>query len=224
MIYRTLGQSGLKVSALTLGTMMFGEQTNTEDSLRIIDKAWDQGINFIDTADVYTGGRSEEIVGEAIGRHRADWVVASKVGFGPPDGLPNRSGLNRKRIFNALEASLTRLDTDYLDIYYLHREDHDTPLDVTISAIGDLIRQGKIRYWGLSNYRGWRIAEVVRVAERLGSTGRSSASRCTTSSTARPRWSRSPRPQPMAWAWCLTARWPVVCSVASTRRISPPSG
>ncbi|MCF4978169.1 aldo/keto reductase [Pseudomonas gessardii] len=168
MIYRTLGQSGLKVSALNLGTMMFGEQTHTEDSLRIIDKAWDQGINFIDTADVYTGGRSEEIVGEAISRHRADWVVASKVGFGPPDGLPNRSGLNRKRLFNALEASLTRLDTDYLDIYYLHREDHDTPLEVTVSAIGDLIRQGKIRYWGLSNYRGWRIAEVVRVAERLG--------------------------------------------------------
>jgi len=168
MIYRTLGQSGLKVSALTLGTMMFGEQTNTEDSLRIIDKAWDQGINFIDTADVYTGGRSEEIVGEAIVRNRQDWVVASKVGIGPVDGLPNRSGLSRKRIFNALEASLTRLDTDYLDIYYLHREDHNTPLEVTVSAIGDLIRQGKIRNWGLSNYRGWRIAEVIRVAERLG--------------------------------------------------------
>ena len=168
MIYRTLGQSGLKVSALTLGTMMFGEQTSTEDSLRIIDKAWDQGINFIDTADVYTAGRSEELVGEAIARHRQDWVVASKVGFGPADGLPNRSGLSRKRMFTALEASLTRLDTDYLDIYYLHREDHDTPLEVTVSAIGDLIRQGKIRYWGLSNYRGWRIAEVIRVAERLG--------------------------------------------------------
>ncbi|MDF2796626.1 MAG: NADP-dependent oxidoreductase [Pseudomonas orientalis] len=168
MIYRTLGQSGLKVSALTLGTMMFGEQTSTEDSLRIIDKAWDQGINFIDSADVYTGGRSEEIVGEAIARNRQDWVVASKVGFGPADGMPNRNGLSRKRMFNALEASLGRLDTDYLDIYYLHREDHDTPLEVTVSAIGDLIRQGKVRYWGLSNYRGWRIAEVIRVAERLG--------------------------------------------------------
>eukprot|EP01132_Coremiostelium_polycephalum_P017749 gene17749-21219_t len=89
MIYRTLGQSGLKVSALTLGSMMFGEQTNTEDSLRIIDKAWDQGINFIDTADVYTAGRSEEIVGEAIARQRQDWVLASKVGIGPADGLPN---------------------------------------------------------------------------------------------------------------------------------------
>ncbi|MFC6299506.1 aldo/keto reductase [Pseudomonas sp. CCM 7893] len=168
MIYRTLGQSGLRVSALTLGSMMFGEQTNTEDSLRIIDKAWDQGINFIDTADVYTGGRSEEIVGEAIARHRQDWVLASKVGIGPLDGLPNRNGLSRKRMFTALEDSLRRLDTDYLDIYYLHREDHNTPLEVTVSAIGDLIRQGKIRYWGLSNYRGWRIAEVIRVAERLG--------------------------------------------------------
>ena len=168
MSYRTLGHSGLQVSTLTLGTMMFGEQTSTEDSLRIIAKAWDQGINFIDTADVYTNGRSEEIVGEAIASHRHEWVLASKVGFGPVDGVPNRSGLNRKHIFNCIDASLTRLGTDYLDIYYLHREDHNTPLEVTVSAIGDLIRQGKIRYWGLSNYRGWRIAEVIRVADQLG--------------------------------------------------------
>jgi aryl-alcohol dehydrogenase-like predicted oxidoreductase len=168
MTYRTLGSSGLQVSTLTLGTMMFGEQTSTEESLRIIDKAWDQGINFIDTADVYTNGRSEEIVGEAIAGNRHEWVLATKVGFGPVDGVPNRSGLNRKHIFNGIDASLTRLGTDYLDIYYLHREDHNTPLQVTVSAIGDLIRQGKIRYWGLSNYRGWRIAEVIRVAEQLG--------------------------------------------------------
>jgi len=168
MSYRTLGHSGLQVSTLTLGTMMFGEQTSTEDSLRIIDKAWDQGINFIDTADVYTNGRSEEIVGEAIASRRQEWVLATKVGFGPVDGVPNRSGLSRKHIFNGIEASLTRLGTDYLDIYYLHREDHNTPLEVTVSAIGDLIRQGKIRYWGLSNYRGWRIAEVIRVADKLG--------------------------------------------------------
>lgn len=168
MIYRPLGQSGLQVSALTLGSMMFGEQTSAEDSLRIIDKAWDQGINFIDTADVYNGGRSEEVVGEAIARHRQDWVLASKVGFGPVDGVPNRSGLSRKHIFNAIEASLTRLGTDYLDIYYLHREDHGTPLEVTVSAIGDLLRQGKIRHWGVSNFRGWRIAEIVNLAERMG--------------------------------------------------------
>ncbi|MGE8395845.1 MAG: aldo/keto reductase [Pseudomonas sp.] len=168
MIYRPLGQSGLQVSALTLGSMMFGEPTSTEDSLRIIAKAWDQGINFIDTADVYNAGRSEEIVGEAIARHRHDWILASKVGFGPAEGLPNRSGLNRKHIFNAIEASLTRLGTDYLDIYYLHREDHNTPLEVTVSAIGDLLRQGKIRHWGVSNFRGWRIAELCNLAERLG--------------------------------------------------------
>ena len=168
MSYRTLGHSGLQVSTLTLGTMMFGEQTSTEDSLRIIDKAWDQGINFIDTADVYTNGRSEEIVGEAIASRRQEWVLATKVGFGPADGVPNRSGLSRKHIFNGIDASLTRLGTDYLDIYYLHREDHNTPLQVTVSAIGDLIRQGKIRYWGLSNYRGWHIAEVIRIADSLG--------------------------------------------------------
>ncbi|AMB84779.1 NADP-dependent oxidoreductase [Pseudomonas agarici] len=168
MNYRTLGQSGLKVSTLTLGSMMFGEQTDTETSLRIIDKAWDQGVNFIDTADVYNAGRSEEIVGEGVARHRHDWIIASKVGIGPTDGIPNRGGLSRKHIFNAIDASLTRLGTDYLDIYYLHREDHDTALEVTVAAIGDLLRQGKIRHWGLSNYRGWRIAEVIRVAERLG--------------------------------------------------------
>lgn len=168
MSYRILGHSGLHVSSLTLGTMMFGEQTSTEDSLRIIDKAWDQGVNFIDTADVYTGGRSEEIVGEAIASRRDHWVLATKAGFGPADGVPNRGGLSRKHLFNAIDASLDRLGTDYVDIYYLHREDHNTPLEVTVSAIGDLLRQGKIRYWGLSNYRGWRIAEVIRVAERLG--------------------------------------------------------
>lgn len=168
MIYRPIGHSGLQVSALTLGSMMFGEQTSTEDALRIIDKAWDQGINFIDTADVYNAGRSEEIVGEAVARHRHDWIVASKVGFGPADGLPNRSGLSRKHIFNAVDATLTRMGMDYLDIYYLHREDHKVPLEETVQAIGDLLRQGKIRYWGVSNFRGWRIAEVCHVAERLG--------------------------------------------------------
>ncbi|HEY0288368.1 MAG TPA: aldo/keto reductase [Pseudomonas sp.] len=168
MTHRILGQSGLKVSTLTLGSMMFGVQTSTEESLRIIDKAWDQGVNFIDTANVYNAGRSEEIVGEAIASRRSEWVLATKVGSSSGDVAPNTSGLNRKHIFNELESSLRRLDTDYIDIYYLHKEDHSTPLEVTISAIGDLIRQGKIRYWGVSNFRGWRIAEAVNVAQRLG--------------------------------------------------------
>ncbi|MDB5983907.1 MAG: NADP-dependent oxidoreductase [Pseudomonas sp.] len=168
MTYRILGQSGLRVSTLTLGSMMFGDQTSTEESLRIIDKAWDQGVNFIDTANVYSAGRSEEIVGEAIASRRSDWVLATKVGSPLPGNTPNTSGLSRKHIFNSIDDSLTRLGTDYVDIYYLHREDHNTPLEVTVSAIGDLLRAGKIRYWGVSNFRGWRIAELVNIAQRLG--------------------------------------------------------
>jgi aryl-alcohol dehydrogenase-like predicted oxidoreductase len=167
MIYRALGQSGLQVSALTLGSMMFGEQTSDEEALRIIDKAWDQGVNSIDTADVYNGGRSETIVGQAVARRRDDWVVASKVGYGAAD-RPNASGLSRKHVFNAIDATLSRMGTDYLDLYYLHREDHQVPLEETVRAMGDLLRQGKIRYWGVSNFRGWRIAELCHVAERLG--------------------------------------------------------
>ena len=167
MIYRALGQSGLQVSALTLGSMMFGEQTSDEEALRIIDKACDQGINSIDTADVYNGGRSETIVGQAVARRRDDWVVASKVGYGAAD-RPNASGLSRKHVFNAIDATLSRMGTDYLDLYYLHREDHQVPLEETVRAMGDLLRQGKIRYWGVSNFRGWRIAELCHVAERLG--------------------------------------------------------
>jgi len=165
--YRPLGRSGLLVSPLALGTMMFGGQTDAATSARIIGSAHELGINFIDTANVYNGGRSEEIVGQAIAARRDDWVLASKVGMGR-EVAPNGNGLSRKHIVSALEASLRRLGTDYLDIYYLHREDHQTPLEVTVSAIGDLIRQGKIRYWGVSNYRGWRIAEIVHVARALG--------------------------------------------------------
>lgn len=166
--YRRLGRSGLQVSPLTLGSMMFGGQTDASVSQRIIDTAFDQGVNFIDTADVYNDGRSEEIVGQAIAARRDDWVLASKVGMGAADGVVNRRGLSRKNVLRAIEGSLRRLGADYLDIYYLHREDPLTPLEETVSAIGDLLRQGKIRYWGVSNYRGWRIAEIANVAERLG--------------------------------------------------------
>jgi len=168
MNYRTLGRSGLQVSPLALGSMMFGGQTDAASSRRIIDQALERGLNFIDTADVYNDGRSEEIVGQAIAARRDDWVLASKVGMGPADAWPNRRGLGRKHIAAALDASLKRLGTDYLDLYYLHREDPQTPLEETVAAIGDAIAQGKVRHWGLSNYRGWRIAEVVHVAERLG--------------------------------------------------------
>jgi aryl-alcohol dehydrogenase-like predicted oxidoreductase len=164
---RPLGHSGLLVSPLSLGAMMFGGATDAAASTRIIHTAREQGINFIDTANVYADGRSEEIVGAAIAAQRDHWVLASKVGSGQ-GAAPNQAGLNRKHIFSAIDASLKRLNTDYLDIYYLHREDHQTPLEVTVSAIGALIQAGKVRYWGVSNYRGWRIAEIAHVAKQLG--------------------------------------------------------
>lgn len=169
MDYRYLGRSGLKVSPLCLGAMMFGGETDEATSQRIIDKAFDQGVNFIDTADVYHAGRSEEIVGRAIAAHRDDWVVATKFGYpaGPAQG-PNQQGQSRKWIFQSVEASLKRLNTDYIDVLYFHRALPDLPLEEGVRAVGDLIRQGKVRYFGLSNFRGWRIAEVVRLADQLG--------------------------------------------------------
>lgn len=168
MEYRSLGKSGLKVSPLALGAMMFGGATAESESRRIIDQARELGVNFIDTADVYNGGVSEEITGRAIAARRAEWVLATKVGSPRESVHPALRGLNRKYVFSSVDESLTRLGTDYIDLYYLHREDHSTPLEETISAVGDLIAQGKVRYWGLSNFRGWRLAEAVHVARRLG--------------------------------------------------------
>ncbi|MDW3687286.1 aldo/keto reductase [Cupriavidus sp. CV2] len=167
MDYRYLGRSALKVSPLCLGAMMFGGETDEVTSKRIIDKAFDQGINFIDTADVYHGGRSEEIVGRAIAERRDNWVVATKFGYPTSQG-PNEQGQSRKWIVQSVEASLKRLGTDYIDILYFHRALVDAPLEEGVRAIGDLIRQGKIRYFGISNFRGWRIAEIVRLADQLG--------------------------------------------------------
>ncbi|EMN1928737.1 aldo/keto reductase [Burkholderia ambifaria] len=169
MDYRYLGRSALKVSPLCLGTMMFGGETDEATSARIIDKAFDQGVNFIDTADVYHAGRSEEIVGRAIARHRDSWVVATKFGYpAGPDAGPNRQGQSRKWIYESVDASLKRLGTDYVDILYFHRTLTDAPLEEGMRAVADLIRQGKVRYVGLSNFKGWRIAEIVRIADQLG--------------------------------------------------------
>ncbi|RQS55582.1 aldo/keto reductase [Burkholderia sp. Bp8986] len=169
MDYRYLGRSALKVSPLCLGAMMFGGETDEATSTRIIDKAFDQGINFIDTADVYHAGRSEQIVGRAIARHRDSWVVATKFGFpAGPDAGPNRQGQSRKWIYESVDASLKRLGTDYIDILYFHRALTDAPLEEGMRAVADLIRQGKVRYVGLSNFKGWRIAEIVRLADQLG--------------------------------------------------------
>ncbi|PRE45497.1 aldo/keto reductase [Burkholderia multivorans] len=169
MDYRYLGRSGLQVSPLCLGAMMFGGETDEATSQRIIARAADQGINFLDTADVYHAGRSEEIVGRAIAAERDRWVVATKFGF-PASATagPNEQGQSRKWIYQSVEASLKRLGTDYIDLLYFHRAIPGLSLEEGVRAIGDLIRQGKVRYFGLSNFRGWRIAEVVRLADQLG--------------------------------------------------------
>ncbi len=167
MAYRYLGKSGLRISPLTLGTMMFGKQTPEEEAHRIISDARERGINSIDTADVYNGGASESVVGRVLRQDRDHWVLASKLGNPAGDG-PNERGMSRKWIFQSVEASLRRLGTDYLDILYLHREIPDAPLAEALRAIGDLIRQGKIRYFGISNFRGWRLADAVRLTDQMG--------------------------------------------------------
>ena len=167
MEYRPLGKSGLKVAPLCLGTMMFGGPTDERDSHGIIGRARDQGFNFLDTADVYNEGRSEEVVGRAIAKDRDYWVLATKLS-NPMGKSPNDKGLSRRYVIQACEASLKRLGTDYIDLYYMHKEDHSTPLAETVMAMGDLMRQGKIRYFAVSNFRSWRMAEVVNICDRLG--------------------------------------------------------
>jgi len=167
MQFRRLGDSGLEVSTICLGTMMFGDRTDAKTAQRIIASAFDAGINFIDTADVYAKGASEQIVGPAIAANRQRWILATKVGNVMTQS-PHDGGLSRRWIMQACDDSLRRLETDYIDIYYLHKDDTDTPVEETVEAIGDLIRAGKIRYFGVSNYRGWRIAEVVALCAELG--------------------------------------------------------
>jgi aryl-alcohol dehydrogenase (NADP+) len=165
--YRNLGRSGLKVSPLCLGTMMFGGATDEPTAQRIVAKAREAGVNFIDSADAYNGGRSEEVTGRAISNEREYWVLATKLANPMGEG-PNAGGLSRKWIMRAADASLRRLGTDYIDIYYLHKEDLSTPLAETVRALGDLVRAGKIRYFGVSNYKSWRVAEICNICDRLG--------------------------------------------------------
>ena len=167
MQYRRLGRSGLKVSPICLGTMMFGGPTDEATSTRIVAKAREAGINFIDTADAYNKGASEQVVGRAISNNRPNWILATKLA-NPMGDDPNRGGLSRRWVLQAADESLKRLGTDYIDIYYLHKEDHGTPLEETVRAMGDLMREGKVRYFGVSNYRSWRIAEICNICDRLG--------------------------------------------------------
>jgi aryl-alcohol dehydrogenase-like predicted oxidoreductase len=164
---RYLGNSGLQVPRLCLGTMMFGGETDEPTSHRILAKAREQGFFFLDTADVYNKGRSEEVIGRFVKEDRDRWVIASKLVNPMGDG-PNERGGSRKWVIQAVEASLRRMGTDHLDIMYLHRAVFDAPMAETIRALGDLIRQGKLRYFGVSNFRGWRIAEAARLCDEFG--------------------------------------------------------
>jgi aryl-alcohol dehydrogenase-like predicted oxidoreductase len=195
MEYRKVGRTGLKVSAFCLGTMMFGRQVDEPESLRIIQRALDDGVTFIDTADMYANGVTEGILGKAIAGRRDALVLASKAGHlrrlaatygaqtvsGPLDLArprpfhpwpggdqvgPNDMGLSRKHILQAVEESLRRLGTEYLDIYYAHMPDYDTPLDETLRAMDDLVRQGKVRYLGCSNFRAFQVCKALWLSDK----------------------------------------------------------
>lgn len=167
MQYRRLGASNLNVSALCLGTMMFADQTDEAEAGRIVDSARAHGVNFIDTADVYSKGASEQMVGRLLIADRHDWVLATKLG-NSMGSRPNQSNYSRSWIVREVEDSLRRLATDYIDILYLHRDFPGGNLEEPVRAMGDLIRAGKIRYWAVSNFRGWRIAEIAGLCDRLG--------------------------------------------------------
>lgn len=170
MQYRRLGKSNLQVSALCLGTMMFGDQTGREEASAIVADAHARGVNFIDTADVYTKGASEALVGELIQAQRHDWVLATKLGNPMSDRI-NEGHHSRAWMLREVEASLRRLQTDHVDILYLHRDYNGMNLEEPLQALAAMLESGKIRYWGVSNFRGWRIAEMVRLAGQLGMPG-----------------------------------------------------
>jgi aryl-alcohol dehydrogenase-like predicted oxidoreductase len=172
MKHRKLGNTGLIVSEVALGTMQFGGKMNMgnlgqEDTTRMVKFALDRGINFIDTADVYSLGESETLVGNALKGVRAEIVLATKVRLPMSDNL-NRSGATRVNIMREVEASLQRLQTDYIDLYQVHGWDSNTPLEETVRTLDDVVRQGKVRYIGLSNYMSWQAATAVMLQESMG--------------------------------------------------------
>jgi aryl-alcohol dehydrogenase-like predicted oxidoreductase len=175
MEYRRLGRSGLFVSALTLGTMTFGGRgafskvgsTDVAGARRQVDMCLDVGVNLFDTANIYSGGESEKILGEAISGRRDDVLLATKVRMPAANG-PNDSGLSRHHIIRQCEESLRRLGTDYIDLYQVHEWDGLTPLEETLEALDTLVRSGKVRYVGSSNYSGWQLMKALGISERLG--------------------------------------------------------
>jgi aryl-alcohol dehydrogenase-like predicted oxidoreductase len=175
MDYRQLGHSGLRVSSLTLGTMTFGGRgnfakvgaTDAETATRQVDMCLDAGVNLIDTADIYSDGLSEEIVGKTLRGRRERVLLATKARMPMGEG-PNDAGLSRHHLIRACEASLRRLGTDYIDLYQVHEWDGATPLEETLDALDHLVRSGKVRYIGCSNYAGWHLMKALGISERRG--------------------------------------------------------
>ncbi|MEK5165010.1 aldo/keto reductase [Paenibacillus sp. FSL R5-0527] len=169
MKYRRLGTSGLEVSALGLGTNAFGKRADRETSIRLIHQALDSGVNFIDTANIYAGSESEWIIGEALADRRQGVVLATKAGLVRGEG-PNASGSSRLHLQQELEQSLKRLKTDYVDLYQIHTFDPYTPLEETLRTLDDMVRAGKVRYIGASNYAAWELMKAIGISESRGWT------------------------------------------------------
>ena len=175
MEYRLLGASGLEVSVLSMGTMTMGGEgrfaamgnVQADEARGQIEICMEAGVNVFDTADIYSLGKSEEVLGKALGPLRKDILLATK-GFNRLGPGPNKAGTSRKHLIEACEDSLRRLGTDYIDLYQVHTYDSMTPLDETLRAFDDLIRSGKVRYAGCSNYRGWQVMKALAISERLG--------------------------------------------------------
>lgn len=168
--YRPFGRTGVKISPLTLGCMMFGRRTELDDSIRIIDRAIDAGINILDTANAYSRGVSEEFTGEALKRNgrRGQIFLATKVHFPMDDNDPNQQGVSRRHIIEQAEASLRRLKTDYIDLYQIHRPHPEVAIDETLRALDDLVRSGKVRYIGTTTFAGWQVVEALWASKELG--------------------------------------------------------
>ena len=167
MKYNRLGRTGLRVSEVCMGTMTFGGVTDESEATKIVDRCLEVGVNFFDTANVYTEGRSETILGRLIKDRREGLVIATKV-FNAQGSGPNDMGLSRKHIMQACESSLRRLGTDYIDLYQVHADDRETPLEETLRALDQLVRDGKVRYIGASNHVAWRLSDALWTSGTLG--------------------------------------------------------
>jgi aryl-alcohol dehydrogenase-like predicted oxidoreductase len=167
MKYNRLGRTGMHVSEVCMGTMTFGGVTDETEAQKIFDRCVEKGVNFFDSANVYTGGQSETILGKIMKKQRKDLVIATKV-FNPQGSGPNDMGLSRKHIIQACEDSLRRLDTDYIDLYQVHADDNNTPLEETLRALDQLVRDGKVRYIGASNHTAWRLSDALWTSETNG--------------------------------------------------------